>query len=798
MITFTTPDRKCFTENEIYHQWQQLEGERPSFPQWLREQVLQGSLVMNDGSRPLTYSWYLKHCRELESQQLRSRIRNQYRAKCRAEGLTPAETDKRCTAFVQSEDYKQQLEQLKLHSRRMQDLQPEAAKNSQRLQRKYWEYCIRRLNLTGMQGLEAESLLDCIDLERSFEAAYQEAVRTIAERLRRALCTQKQYLSVRAGAAFRRRELTAALLPQFPQYYLSHWNARKLADGMDGMDLGTFLREKSMRKVLIRDNEALADLWLRTPKAKREPLVSAVIDRFLAAYPLNKLLEGVSKTFDREQILSLLEQNRLYRRMVQEYQQNRAHYERLEQQILDHIPDNFVEAYPYARAIHRRFFLHIGPTNSGKTYQALQAFREGESGIYLAPLRLLAYEIFERTNKLGVPCDMFTGEEEILVPEAKHISCTIEMLQPENHYAVAVIDEAQMLSDEERGAHWTTAILGVCAEEVHVCAAPNALEILVKLITACGDDYTVLKHERQVPLTAETEPFAFPQSVRPEDALIVFSKSGVLRRAAELQALGIRTSVIYGALPYDVRQEEVRKFTDHETDVVVATDAIGMGLNLPIRRVVFLETQKFDGVKKRNLSNMEVKQIAGRAGRRGLYEIGYYNSAEDMERIVRKYEKPSNTIHHVYVDFPESLLSLDGKLSYLMEQWNAIPDDDVYRKGNITEQLELCSQLEEYSDDKGLIYTFIMIPFTESNRAVRQLWLDLFLVQRDGWSVLPLLEAHLPAEPEGMTLEELELYYQYCDLLFNYCRRFAPEYCRRVTQKKGEISRTITRLLSEQ
>lgn len=796
MIFFTAQNRTRFSENEIYRQWQRSEkASQVSYPLWLREQVMNGSLVMNEGNRPLSYIAYLKHCREQEAQQIRSRIRNQYRAKCRAEHCPPAQTEELCNAFVQSEEYRVQLEQEKEKSRRMQDLQPEAALKNPRLQRKYWEYCLRRLNLNGV---EAEGYLDCLDLEQAFEAAYQEAVSTMVQRLRQHLRTQKQYLSVRAGAAFRRRELTAALLPQFPQYYLSHWNARKLSDAMDGMDMDTFLREKERRKYLIMGNGALSEYWLRTPRSKREPLLTAVVSRFLTAYPLQKLLEGAAKAFDREGILELLGQNRLYRDMVRDYQQNREHYSRLEQQILNHMPENFVDAYPYARAMHRRFFLHIGPTNSGKTYQALQAFREGETGIYLAPLRLLAYEIFERTNKLGVPCDMFTGEEEILVPEAKHISCTIEMLQTEEHYAVAVIDEAQMLSDEERGAHWTTAILGVCAEEVHVCAARNALEILKQLITACGDDYTILWHERQVPLEAEQEKFLFPDSVRPEDALIVFSKSSVLRRAAVLQAQGIRTSVIYGALPYDVRQEEVRKFTDHETDVVVATDAIGMGLNLPIRRVVFLESQKFDGNKKRNLSNMEVKQIAGRAGRRGLYEIGYYNSAVDKERIIYKYEKSARPIHHVYIDFPESLLALDGRLSYLMEQWNAIPDDEVYRKGNITEQLELCAQLEQYSDDKGLIYTFIMIPFTETNRAVRQLWLDLFLVQRDGWSVLPVLEAHLPENTEHMTLEELELYYQYCDLLFNYCRRFTPEYCRRVTQKKGEISRAITNLLAEQ
>lgn len=385
MIIFTNQNRTRFSENEIYRQWQRNEeAAQVSYPLWLREQVMNGSLVMNEGNRPLTYTAYLKHCRELEAQQIRSRIRNQYRAKCRAEHYPPAQVESLCAAFVQSEEYRALLEQEKEKSRRMQDLQPEAAQNNPRLKRKYWEYCLRQMNLNGV---EAEGYLDCLDLEQAFEAAYQEAVRTMVQRLRQHLRTQKQYLSVRAGATFRRRELTAALLPQFPQYYLSHWNARKLSDAMDGMDLETFLREKERRKYLIMGNEALSEYWLRMPKSKREPLLTAVVSRFLTYYPLQKLLEGAAKAFDRDGILELLAQNRLYRDMVRDYQQNREHYSRLEQQILDHMPENFVDAYPYARAMHRRFFLHIGPTNSGKTYQALQAFREGETGIYLAPLK---------------------------------------------------------------------------------------------------------------------------------------------------------------------------------------------------------------------------------------------------------------------------------------------------------------------------------------------------------------------------------------------------------------------------
>ena len=101
----------------------------------------------------------------------------------------------------------------------------------------------------------------------------------------------------------------------------------------------------------------------------------------------------------------------------------------------------------------------------------------------------------------------------------------------------------------------------------------------------------------------------------------------------------MKCSVIYGNLPYDVRQEEARRFRDGETDVVVATDAIGMGMNLPIRRVVLLETEKFDGRERRDLKPGEIQQIVGRAGRRGMYEEGTWTSIHrkyDVKRDVAK------------------------------------------------------------------------------------------------------------------------------------------------------------------
>ncbi|MBP5624687.1 MAG: hypothetical protein J6X36_07445 [Lachnospiraceae bacterium] len=306
--------------------------------------------------------------------------------------------------------------------------------------------------------------------------------------------------------------------------------------------------------------------------------------------------------------------------------------------IMSEIPTNIPDLYPLARKMKRHFVLHIGPTNSGKTYDALEALKRAKKGIYLAPLRLLAFEIYDRLNDAGVKCNMITGEEEIFIEDATHSSATIETLSTSEIYDVAVIDEGQMIGEEQRGGAWTRAILGVCADEVHICSDESCVDLITAIIEECGDTWETRHNKRAVPLSFDSRRFVFPQSVEEKDALIVFSKQSVIAVTAELQRNGIKASMIYGNLPYDVRMNEVQRFVTGETKVVVATDAIGMGLNLPIKRIVFLETKKFDGHTRRLLNVSEIKQIAGRAGRRGIFETGYYTSEFRYQAIRRAVE----------------------------------------------------------------------------------------------------------------------------------------------------------------
>lgn len=283
-----------------------------------------------------------------------------------------------------------------------------------------------------------------------------------------------------------------------------------------------------------------------------------------------------------------------------------------------------LEDYPAlfreARMIRRELHLHLGPTNSGKTHAAIARLRAAESGLYAAPLRLMAMEWAERLNAEGVPTDLVTGEEIIRVAEARHESVTIEMCSMKSKVDVAVIDEAQMIADPERGWAWTQAILGLPAREIHLTGSPDAEPWVTLLAEMTQDRVFVHRYERLVPLKTTDGPVSI-DDVGEGDAIIAFSRTGVLRLKSDMQSAGLSVATIYGALSPEVRREEARRFRSGEAEVLVSTDAIGMGLNLPIRRVLFSEGDKFDGVSRRPLLDAEVRQIAGRAGRFGLSEV---------------------------------------------------------------------------------------------------------------------------------------------------------------------------------
>ncbi len=283
--------------------------------------------------------------------------------------------------------------------------------------------------------------------------------------------------------------------------------------------------------------------------------------------------------------------------------------------------DRYAAHFSTARALKRRITLVTGPTNSGKSHTALERLSGAGSGLALAPLRLLAHEFREALEARGVPASLATGEERITIPGARHLAATVEMCPLHNPVDVALVDEAQMLHDPDRGAAWTAAIMGAPARDLFVLGSPECVPMVRRIAELCGDPLDEITLERKGPLHAAKE--AVPlHELGKGDALIAFSRRDVLDFRAALQAKGRRVAVVYGALSPEVRRAEAARFNGGEADILIATDAIGMGLNLDIRRVVFGALRKFDGTQSRDLLPQEVKQIGGRAGRFGKHEAG--------------------------------------------------------------------------------------------------------------------------------------------------------------------------------
>ena len=277
--------------------------------------------------------------------------------------------------------------------------------------------------------------------------------------------------------------------------------------------------------------------------------------------------------------------------------------------------------YPLARSMRREITLHVGPTNSGKTYSAMQRLKGAGSGVYCAPLRLLAWEISESMNKDGVPCTLITGQEHKEAPNAMHTSCTVEMSDLSRVMDCAVIDEVQLLSDPHRGYAYTRALLGLPALELHLCGDPRVVPLVKKIVQSTGDLLVIKEYERLSPLEVSEDVVKNVKKVRKGDAFVAFSRTAVYRLKRDLETRSnLKACVIYGGLPPETRSRQAQLFNtpDSGYDVLIASDAIGMGLNLNIKRVVFTTMRKFDGNDLRALEPPETRQIAGRAGRYGL------------------------------------------------------------------------------------------------------------------------------------------------------------------------------------
>ncbi|MDU4938526.1 DEAD/DEAH box helicase [Clostridium paraputrificum] len=459
----------------------------------------------------------------------------------------------------------------------------------------------------------------------------------------------------------------------------------------------------------------------------------------------------------------------------------------------ENFPKNPKDEYREARGMRRKFVIHLGDTNTGKTYNAIQRLKECDKGVYLSPLRILALENYERLNNEGVLCDLQTGEEELITEGATHVSCTIEKLDLKRQYDVAVIDEIQMIDDSQRGAAWSRALLGVRAKEIHVCGASNSREILEEIINDCGDPYEIIEYKRRIPLEVQDKAFNYNE-VEEGDAIVVFSKKRVLELAEEYSSKGIKASLIYGDLPPEVRRKQYEQFVNKETKILITTDAIGMGVNLPIRRIIFLSVKKFDGEEVRFLTSQEVKQIAGRAGRQGIYDVGYVASVGNNAEVIKdKLVREDKIITEAVIGPSDAILRIKTlplieKLALWSTRKEALP---YYRKMDISDYIIVLDRLKKYRLRETIEWSLLKVPFDVTSDELMEQFLfyvdELFVAENDVISRPTIL---------GGTLDELEIYYQKINMYYSFCKGFNLEFdVQWIYDERLKVSEEINEIL---
>lgn len=432
-------------------------------------------------------------------------------------------------------------------------------------------------------------------------------------------------------------------------------------------------------------------------------------------------------------------------------------------------PDNPKDEYILTRRMKRKIYIHLGDTNTGKTYNAVERLKTAKKGVYLSPLRILALENYDKLNNEGIVCDLMTGEEEIIKENSTHVSCTIEKVNLKQSYDIAVIDEIQMISDTQRGIAWSRAVLGLRCNEIHICGAINAKELLIKILDDCEEEYEIKEYHRNIPLIVESKNFSY-NDVQEGDAIVSFSKKRVLEIAQDYSNKNIKTSIIYGDLPPEVRKMQYEQFINKENKVLVTTDAIGMGVNLPIRRIIFMSIRKFDGEEVRELTSQEVKQIAGRAGRKGIYDTGYVTGVSDTHNFIsRKLEVKDDIIKQAVIGPSEAILTIKSlPLNEKLVLWKTRESKiDYYTKMDISEYLLILEKIKRYKLKEEDQWDLLKVPFDVSSDEL----MNKFLEYVDEVFVAKLNEITKPTCFTG-NLDDLEIYYQKINMYYSFSKIF--------------------------
>ncbi|MDB9937479.1 helicase-related protein [Candidatus Pelagibacter sp.] len=254
----------------------------------------------------------------------------------------------------------------------------------------------------------------------------------------------------------------------------------------------------------------------------------------------------------------------------------------------------------------------LGPTNTGKTYLAIETMLSFDSGMIGFPLRLLAREVYDKIiKKISVDkVALITGEEKIIPSNAKYFLCTVESMPINKHLDFVGIDEIQMCADHERGHIFTDRLLNLRGEKLTMLMGSSTIKNIVNKL---DEDTEFINRERLSKLSYVGHKKI--SRINRKTAIIAFSTEEVYAIAELVRRQKGGAAIVMGSLSPKTRNAQVQLYQSGDVDFLVATDAIGMGINMDLENIFFSNLKKFDGRKLRRLNMSEIGQIAGRAGR---------------------------------------------------------------------------------------------------------------------------------------------------------------------------------------
>ena len=323
----------------------------------------------------------------------------------------------------------------------------------------------------------------------------------------------------------------------------------------------------------------------------------------------------------------------------------------------------------------------LGPTNTGKTFLAIERMLEFENGAIGFPLRLLAREVYDKVvKKIGVSrVALVTGEEKIIPAKADYYLCTVESMPQDINFEFIAIDEIQMCADPERGHIFTDRLLNLRGDKLTMFLGSDTIK---KLITKLAPETEFVYRERLSQLTYSG--YKKISRIKPRSAIISFSVDDVYALAEFVRRQKGGAAVVMGSLSPKTRNSQVELYQSGDVDFLIATDAIGMGINMDIDNVYFSGLKKYDGKKIRSLRDSEIGQISGRAGR--YMNDGSFGTTGECEKLTdEQIDKIENhqfdDVQNIFwrnskLDF-SSFSSLINSLNFKSENKNLLRNKDL-------------------------------------------------------------------------------------------------------------------------